>query len=95
MVTPSPAPSRHRGLALKSQLAYGRFEVVDRQYFDAREDSLAHKLCDTFSPSVNTVEMRLVARFAVARKTTHPHRSAQPDYLSRERKQEVLYQWCN
>ena len=27
---------------------------------------MAHKLCDTFSTSVNTVEMRLVARSAVS-----------------------------
>ena len=50
---PSPTPAKHRGLTRCSlgNPTNGKVEMVDRRYFDAREDTLAHWLCDTFSTS--------------------------------------------
>ena len=96
MVTPSPAPAKLCGLALKSgesnNSPYGRFEVV-----------IANNVMEAVRHFLHLKEMRLSPHASLsvshctlkARKTTHPHRSEQPDHLSRARRQEMFYQWWN
>ena len=60
------------------QLAYGRFDVVDRQFFDAREGTLEHQLCDTFS-SVRTCQTQCVRGEGSRRTESYPHHADQSD----------------